>query len=46
MLGLADRFGVLTWSSTSSDDDIDDNGESGTSLMVQGADDSFLGDVE
>lgn len=35
MLGLADRFGVLTWSSTSSDDDIDDNGESGTSLMAE-----------
>ena len=36
MLRLADRFGVLMlmWSSTSSDDDIDDNGESGNSLMA------------
>lgn len=35
MLGLADRFGVLMWSSASSDDDSDDNGDSGSiSLMV------------
>ena len=36
MLRLADRFGVLMlmWSSASSDDDIDDNGESGSSLMM------------
>jgi hypothetical protein len=37
ILRLADRFGVLMlmWSSTSSDDDIDDNGESGSSLMMK-----------
>lgn len=37
MLRLADRFGVLIlmWSSASSDDDIDDNGESGSSLMMK-----------
>ena len=35
MLGLAERLGVLTWSSTSSDDDSDDNGDSGcVSLMM------------
>jgi hypothetical protein len=37
ILRLADRFGVLMlmWSSTSSEDDIDDSGESGNSLMMK-----------